>query len=192
DRLLEKIDFVIASRHFPWGNEESNVITNNLISAIENPNVDAIGHINHHINTTLIDWSLIFQKAEKANTFIEISLDLPPTQEILQIMSRYKLLYTLGLDFHTFQGLKHRIPTSSEIVTDFAEAKRMALLKTDMAIELKREYVEEPIGFSILKNLIKIIRQLEINSIDTNNIVNTLNLSRFLNLIKKPKNQRIL
>lgn len=192
DRLLEKIDFVIASRHFPWGNEESNVTTNNLISATENPNIDAIGHINRYIDTTLIDWNLIFQKAEKTNTFIEINLDSPPTQEILQIMSKYKLLYTIGLDFHTFQGLKCRAPISSEIVTDFAEAKKMALLKTDKAVELRQEYAEEPIGFGILKNLIKIMRQLEINKIDTNKIVNTLNLNDFLNLIKNPKNLRTL
>lgn len=192
DGLLEKIDFVIASRHFPWGNEESNVISNNLISAIENPNIDAIGHINRHINTTLIDWDLIFQKAEKTNTFIEINLDSPPTQEILQIMSRYKLLYTLGLDFHTFQGLKRGMPISSEVVTDFSKAKKMALLKTDNAVELRQKYTEESIGFSVSKNLIKTMRQLEINKIDTNKIVNTLNLNDFLNLIKNSKTQRTL
>jgi|YNPMSStandDraft_1061717.scaffolds.fasta_scaffold04973_4 histidinol phosphatase-like PHP family hydrolase len=192
DSLLEKIDFVIASRHFPWGNEEPNKIVNNLVSAIKNPNVDTIGHINRYIDIASINWDLIFQKAEETNTFIEINLDSPPMPKILQIMSKYNLLYTIGIDFHTFQGLKRRIPIASEIVTDFAEAKKMALSKADMAIKLRQEYFKEQIGFSVLKKLIKIMKQLETSGIDTNKIVNTLNLNNFLNLIRKPKNQRSL
>lgn len=191
DTLLSKIDVVIASRHFPWGNEGVNRISKNLISAMKNQNVDIIGHINNYVKKS-IDWDLIFQVAEKTNTFIEINLNIPPSEKIIQIMSKYNILYTLGVDFHTFQGVKNRSPLNSEVVVDFAEAKQLAKSKTNRGEELKKEYINEPLGFDVLKNLIKLMEKLEDNGIDMNRIVNTLSLDKFSELFKKPKNERIL
>jgi len=191
DVLIEKIDFVIASRHFPWGNEGPSKIAENLISAMRNPNVDVIGHIDRYVNTH-IDWDSVFRTAETTNTFIEIGFDISPAQEILRMMSKYKILYTLGLDFHTFQGLKRRMPIDSEVITDFAEAKKIEKSRTPEGAELRREYLRESVGFGVLKKLIHLIKQLEANGISTDSIVNTLKLNDFLTLIKKPKRQRTL
>lgn len=191
DALLERIDFVIASRHHPWGNEDVSQITHNLVAAMENPSIDAIGHITNYIDMP-IDWDLIFQTAEKTNTFIEINFGTPPSREILDIMSKYNLIYTLGLDFHTFQGFKHRLPINSDVITDFAEAKKMAKSLTQEAAELKQEYAREPVGFGTLKRLVILMRQLEGSGINTNRIVNARNLDSFINIIKTPKSQRNL
>ncbi|MFA5158017.1 MAG: hypothetical protein WC451_02415 [Patescibacteria group bacterium] len=191
DALLAKIDFVIASRHFPWGNENPAQITQNLISAMANPNIDAVGHINSYVDQP-IDWNLIFQTAENTNTIIEINFNEPPSTEILRIMSKYKIMYSIGVDFHTFQGLKNRIPIDSDVVIDFAEAKRMAKSQEDVAIKMKQQYMDEPVGFDVLKQLINLMKQLEYHGISLDKVVNVRSLDSFLALIKTPKSQRIL
>ncbi len=178
DGLLAKIDFVIASRHFPWGNEDSFRITRNIVSAMQNPNIDAIGYINSYVSQPF-DWDLIFQTAEKTNTFIEINFNEPPSSEILKVMSKYKIMYTIGLDFHTFQELKNRIPTDSDATIDFTEAKRMAKSQEEAAEKIKQEYIDESVGFDALKRLVSLMRQLEDNGISTDKIVNARNLDSF-------------
>lgn len=191
DSLLAKIDFVVASRHFPWGNEDDSQIVHNLTSAMQNPNVDTIGHISGYAGES-IDWDLVFQTAETTHTCIEINFDKPPTPEMLKIMSKYEIMYTIGVDFHTFQGLKGRMPVNSDLTIDFAEAKKIAKSQEETSATIKQEYTEEPIGFDVLKRLINLMRTLEDNGISTDNIVNTHNLESFLTLLRTPKNQRRL
>lgn len=191
DTLLEKIDFVTASRHSPWGNEDSATIEKNLIAAIENPNVDAVGHINRYIDVP-VDWDRIFGKAEETNTFIEINFDTPPSQEVLQVMSKYKIFYVLGLDFHTFCGFKLRPPLDSEVITGLTDLKTVERSDTAEGTKIRQEYLKELPGFNVLKKLVELMRQLEASGIDTDRIVNSLKLADFFKLIKKPKNLRTL
>ncbi len=190
DALLERIDFVIASRHFPWGNDGPEEIVKKLILAMEDEHVDTIGHVNRHVDIP-IDWDAIFKVAERTHTFIEINFDTPPPIDLLRIMSRYKLFYTIGVDFHTFQGLKQRIPIHSQVVADITEAKKMIKEKTEQSTELKKEYLQEPVGYAILKKLVTTMRLLEVAGISPQSIINTCNYNEFIELLKKPKNQRM-
>jgi len=105
-------------------------------------------------------------------------------------MSKYNIMYTIGVDFHTFQGIKGRMPVNSDLTIDFAEAKKIAKSQEEVSTKIKQEYAEEPVGFDVLKRLINLMRTLEDNGISTDNIVNTRNLESFLTLLKTPKSQR--
>lgn len=76
DRVLKDLDFVIASIHFSY-RQQQEVVTRRLIKAIENPHIDCIGHPTGRklgrregVNA---NWSEVFKAAAKNNTLIEIN-----------------------------------------------------------------------------------------------------------------------
>lgn len=76
DRVLKDLDFVIASIHFSY-RQQQEVVTKRLIKAIENPYIDCIGHPTGRklgrregVNA---NWSEVFKAAAKNNTILEIN-----------------------------------------------------------------------------------------------------------------------
>lgn len=106
DRILEKLDFVIASIHSSFEQSEE-VITKRVLTAISNPNVDAIGHPSGRLigrrEELNIDWPLVFQKASKTKTLLEINchaerLDLKDTY--IRDAKKYGCKFVIGTDTH--------------------------------------------------------------------------------------------
>lgn len=167
DNVLEEIDFVIGSRHFPWGEEGPFEIESNLVSAMTNPHIDAIGHIDQY-SAEGVDWRKIIRIARETSTIIEINLDRPPSDEILNLLAEYRNYVTLGLDFHSFSGFK-KIGKKSD--------------DTDQDILLQP-------GYNDIKRITTILKLLERTEISPSQVVNLKSYQEFINFLKTTKNDR--
>lgn len=113
DKILAKLDFVIGSIHSSF-RQEKNHITERLLKAINNPNIDLIGHPSgrlierrHALN---IDWDLVFQTAKKTNTIMEINaqpdrLDL--NDSLIILAKEYGVRFVISTDSHYLDQLTH-------------------------------------------------------------------------------------
>jgi len=113
DRELSKLDIVIASIHSGF-RQDKDRITARLIKAIQNPNVDIIGHpsgrlINKRPPLNL-DWDLVFKEAVKHNVIMEINchpvrLDL--NDELIFMAKKYGVKFIINTDMHQFGHFKN-------------------------------------------------------------------------------------
>ncbi|OQA04741.1 MAG: DNA polymerase/3'-5' exonuclease PolX [bacterium ADurb.Bin400] len=107
DQVLAQIDVVTASVHGALRQSQEQ-ITERFMKAMDNPNVDIIGHpsgrlINERPEST-IDWPSFFRKAVETNTAIEINsspyrLDLKDT--LVQQARSYGVKFVITTDAHT-------------------------------------------------------------------------------------------
>ncbi len=111
DRVLEELDFVIASIHQGFGQKKEH-ITKRILSAMENEHVKAIGHplgrlINkreaHHL-----DFYKLMEKAEETETAFEINssidrLDLP--YYLIKDALEFEIEFIISTDAHDVKGL---------------------------------------------------------------------------------------
>ena len=111
--VLKELDIVIAAIHSGFKNTKEK-ITQRLIKAIENPNVDIIGHpfgglINIRPNYEM-DFDKILEKAKQTNTILEINayperLDLNDVHVKAAVKSKVKL--SIGTDAHEASELRY-------------------------------------------------------------------------------------
>lgn len=85
DGILEKLDLVVASVHSSFGQDIA-TMTKRVLKALENPNVDILGHPTGRLiglrEGYELDWEQIFAACKKSNCALEINswperLDLP-------------------------------------------------------------------------------------------------------------------
>lgn len=167
DTVLEKIDFVIASRHFPWGNENRAVFESNMEQTMRNRYVDVIGHIDKYAPQN-VDWECILGIAKDTNTMIEVNFDSPPSQEILRLVKILQLPVTMGADFHTFNGW----------------------LKSQEREEGIECAFNLPLSYQAVRQAILVTKQIVAAGIEPSQIVNLRNGTDFINLLKTEKNDR--
>ena len=112
DSLLEDLDFVIASIHSGFKQSEEK-ITNRIISAINNDNVDAIGHPTGRLllkrDPYEINLGKIYEAAEENDVALEINsfpsrLDLPDIE--IKKAKQYDIKFSLGTDSHNREHLR--------------------------------------------------------------------------------------
>lgn len=108
DPILKNLDIVIASLHdvcIKPGSIEEN--TNALIKAMENPNVDIVGHSGNPMFP--IDKEAVVKKAKETNTLIEINNSsflssrvgsMENCMEIARLCNEYKVNIVMGSDSH--------------------------------------------------------------------------------------------
>ena len=107
DELLEKLDLVIASVHTAFDLPRKDA-TKRLLSAIENPLVDIIGHptgrqINQRSSMDL-DWEKIFAAVQKTGKILEINaqpqrLDLP--DDLVKDAVKLGIKFAVNTDSHS-------------------------------------------------------------------------------------------
>lgn len=110
DRVLEKADFVIASVHMFVPKTET------ILKAMENENVDAIGHpTGRFIGVTDgydLDMEKIFEKATETNTALEINA-CPKRLDLKDIYIRkakeYGAKFVIGTDSHNVEEMDNFI-----------------------------------------------------------------------------------
>ena len=110
DRVLEKADFVIASVHMFVPKTET------ILKAMENENVDAIGHpTGRFIGVTDgydLDMEKIFEKATETNTALEINA-YPKRLDLKDIYIRkakeYGAKFVIGTDSHNVEEMDNFI-----------------------------------------------------------------------------------
>ncbi len=164
---LRDIDLVIASRHFPWGQEGSREITKNTILAMECADVDVIGHIDRGTSGD-IDWRIIIEAAAKTKTVIEINTDTPPPLDIMCLLSELQVPVTIGLDFHTFSGLYKQM--GSDQLTE-------------------QNYHLPPAKYAV-RNIMTILKSMRQAKIEIGQVVNLLSYRDLIKLLRTPKNER--
>lgn len=131
DEILEQLDFVIASIHSGF-KEDEKTLTNRIIKAMENPFVTLIGHPTGRIINIREPYDLnlkeIFKVASETKTYFEINsyyerLDLNDVNS--RIAKEYGVKFCLGTDAHNSLQLKY-------IRFGIAQARRGWLSKNDV------------------------------------------------------------
>lgn len=111
DEVLEKLDLVIAAVHTSL-NQDRAQMTARIMSAIENPNVDIIGHPSGRLinerEASDLDWDQIFDTAKKYNKILEINsqptrLDLP--DDLVREAVKRKIKLVINSDSHDAEKL---------------------------------------------------------------------------------------
>ncbi len=106
DEMLSKLDLVVASVHASF-HQEKEVMTARILSAINNPNVDIIGHPSGRIigqrESYEVDWPQIFEACAKTKTALEISafpnrLDL--MDYLVQTAKKAGVKFAISTDAH--------------------------------------------------------------------------------------------
>jgi len=149
DEVLKTLDFVIASIHSGFKEDEKK-ITSRILSAMENPYVTMIAHPTGRILNTREPYNIniieMCKFAEKTNTYLEINayfdrLDLNDINA--RIAKEYGVKFCIGTDSHNASQLKM-------MKYGIGQARRAWLSKDDVintksiedfikAIKLKRE-----------------------------------------------------
>lgn len=143
DRVLEGLDYVIASVHLPCikvGTKEEN--TNALVKAMENPYIKIIGHPDD--SRIPIDIEKVVLDAKRTNTLLEVNNSSlkanghrKGARENLHIMlnlcKKHNVMVVLGTDSHIYYE-----------VGDFANCKSV-LEEVNFPSELVLNYSENPL-----------------------------------------------
>jgi len=113
DELMASFDIVTASVH--WSLKQSREdMTNRLISAIENPNIDIVGHPTGRIINERegydADWDQVFKACVKNNVALEINaypnrLDL--TDNLVFEARKYGVKFAICTDSHSVEQLNN-------------------------------------------------------------------------------------
>lgn len=111
DAMLAKMDIVTASVHTSFY-QEKEIMTHRILSAINNPNVDIIGHPSGRLigvrEPYEVDWSQIFIAAAKTGTALEISAS-PSRLDLVDYLARsaqtYGVKFAINTDAHQTEHL---------------------------------------------------------------------------------------
>ncbi len=115
DKTLQKFDYVIASIHSGF-KQNKEIITKRLLKAINNPNVDCIGHPSGRLIEQRapldLDWPKVFEAAAKTNTIMEINsqpdrLDL--NDSLILMAKKYKVKFVISTDSHHVDQLNNML-----------------------------------------------------------------------------------
>lgn len=106
NEMLAKLDIVTASVHTSFY-QEKEVITKRILKAINNPNVDIIGHPSGRLigvrEPYEVDWTQIFTAAASTGTALEISAS-PSRLDLVDYLARsaqtYDVKFAINTDAH--------------------------------------------------------------------------------------------
>ncbi len=131
DAALETLDYCIAGIHSVHrGSKEE--MTNRLLKALENPNVDIISHpTNRLINerdSSEMDWETIFKYCAKNHKILEINgtpnrLDL--RDDLVKQAKEYGVKFVIDTDAHQVEGMDN-------MLFGVAVARRGWVIRTDV------------------------------------------------------------
>jgi DNA polymerase (family 10) len=132
DELLAELDWVIASVHTSFGMSEQ-AMTERMISAIEHPLVDAIGHPTGRLigrrEPYAIDLPAVFTAAARAGTMLEINAN-PDRRDLSDIHARGAAQAGVRI---LIDSDAHRTSTLANMRWGIATARRAWLSAADVA-----------------------------------------------------------
>ncbi len=132
DELLAELDWVIASVHTSFGMSEQ-AMTERMISAIEHPHVDAIGHPTGRLigrrEPYAIDLDAVFTAAARAGTMLEINAN-PDRRDLSDIHARGAAQAGVRI---LIDSDAHRVDTLANMRWGIATARRAWLSAADVA-----------------------------------------------------------
>jgi DNA polymerase (family X) len=131
DELLGELDWVIASVHTAFGITEQ-LMTERMITAIEHPLVDAIGHPTGRLierrEPYAIDLQAVFGAAARAGTMLEINAN-PDRRDLSEIHARAAARAGVRI---VIDSDAHRTSTLANMRWGVATARRAWLGKEDV------------------------------------------------------------
>ena len=136
DDLLEQLDWVVASVHtsFAMGREQ---MTKRMVSAIEHPLVDAIGHPTGRLierrEPYALDLDEVFEAAARTGTLLEINGN-PDRRDLPDTAARAAAAMGVRL---VIDSDAHRVATLANVRWGVATARRAWLTKHDVANTLE-------------------------------------------------------
>jgi DNA polymerase (family 10) len=132
DELLAELDWVIASVHTSFGMSEQ-AMTERMISAIEHPLIDAIGHPTGRLigrrEPYAIDLPAVFAAAARAGTMLEINAN-PDRRDLSDIHARGAAAAGVRI---LIDSDAHRTSTLQNMRWGIATARRAWLSAADVA-----------------------------------------------------------
>jgi DNA polymerase (family 10) len=132
DELLAELDWVIASVHTSFGMSEQ-AMTERMVSAIEHPLVDAIGHPTGRLigrrEPYAIDLPAVFAAAARAGTMLEINAN-PDRRDLSDIHARGAAQAGVRI---LIDSDAHRTSTLANMRWGIATARRAWLRAVDVA-----------------------------------------------------------
>ncbi len=129
DEVLAELDLVVASIHSAMGQDED-VMTRRLLSAIENPHVDIIGHLTARLvgqrEPVRLDRAAVFAAAARTRTALEVNahpsrLDLKDAD--VRLAREAGCLLTIDTDAHSIADLDLMIYGVKTARRGWAEAR---------------------------------------------------------------------
>lgn len=183
EEILSQMDFVIASKHdmrkvFPEnnGNPDAAQLTKIYSNLMNNPNIDVIGHPNRYVAEDVLksmDWDGLITRAKESHTALEINVNAPMPEWLIQKTVEGGAPIFIGTDAHTLKEYQ-KLPNETQIET--ADDK----LNYPMGVK-----------FSFWKKMSKILRTLEAVDADPKQII-TSSKEQLNNWLSKEKNERSL
>jgi DNA polymerase (family 10) len=132
DGLLGQLDWVVASVHTSFGMSEAEM-TRRMVSAIEYPLVDAIGHPTGRLirrrEPYRVDLEALFEAAARTHTLLEINGN-PDRRDLSETHARAAVAAGVKL---VIDSDAHRVRTLANVRWGVATARRAWLTKDDIA-----------------------------------------------------------
>jgi DNA polymerase (family 10) len=132
DELLAQLDWVVASVHTSFGMAEQ-AMTERMITAIEHPLVDAIGHPTGRMivrrEPYAVDLEAVFAAAARTGTLLEINAN-PDRRDLSDVNARAAVRAGVRI---VIDSDAHRIATLANMRWGIATARRAWLRKEDVA-----------------------------------------------------------
>ncbi len=196
DEVLQKLDLVIASRHQIDKEKDPDAIKESLLFAINNPNIDVIGHPDRYTredkekSTEYWEkywgiWPEILQEMAKNNKAFEINLNNPPSKKLIEIAAQAGLKFFINYDAHDFNQYKKEKTdltiTGEEAKKRWAEGK-LSEHDYEILAKYKSERLSSGPGVKAILRLIKWIQRLNSYGVTPDRVINSSkdNLLSFL------------
>ena len=132
DKLLEELDWVIASVHTAFGMGEE-ALTKRMVRAIEHRLVDAIGHPTGRMiekrEPYAIDLGTVFEAAARTGTLLEINAN-PDRRDLSDVHARNAVRAGVKI---LIDSDAHKVQTLANMRWGIATARRAWLTKEDVA-----------------------------------------------------------
>jgi len=200
--VLKKLDLVIASRHAIKNEKDINAIKESLLSAINNPYVDVIGHPDRYIrlNQGATDkggpcspeiywdtWNKILDEVNKNGKAFEVNFNNPPADELLEIAASKGTKFMLNYDAHDFNQYKKGIPEGEKAKKNWAKDEACP---EDLEIlqKYKLDRLTSGPGVKAISRLVKFIKKLEKLDVTPEKIINS-SRENMINFLTKDRNK---
>ena len=104
--VLKSLDFVVASMHF-LEDLDGAAIEANYISAIRQPHVKVIGHVNRNISALKnVNWERVVAASVEHRCALEFNVAAQLTDELIELVVKHGSIVTLGSDAHLSDTMK--------------------------------------------------------------------------------------
>ena len=187
DKVLEKLDLIIASRHAIDREKNPEAIKETLLLAIKNPYVDVIGHPDRYTRNDKEKspeywqkywsiWPEILQEMTNKGKAFEINLNNPPSKKLIETAAKTGIKFFINYDAHDFNQYKKQ-ETKFSRAGEEAKKKWAKEELSEEDLEILKQYKIERLssgpGVIAILRLVRWIKRLESLGVTSERVVNS-------------------